>query len=254
MAKRNFLLVKCVILYFAAFLSSVMLIHDLDSVLASPAKDTLKTKTDWTEAEAKWKAFVEKHLENMRELDTEKNNRSYAQKTFDRQFVEICSPLISEYLSQYRVFTDTFATFLLHGSGKIVPLGRGAWVDTGEYPPLYQNRTYSSFLSKEKIPVLDSSVAVDMVQLSNDIYNAPAIIRSLMKNTEGYRIFDRHLYQYLLGNDSHWSYKAEKKGNLWTVTMEYVGPPEVSIMEPRIWEIGTDDQGYAIEVRQRRYF
>jgi hypothetical protein len=197
------------------------------------AKKARSNKLDWSEALAKWAAFSEKHLDKMQELNKSSERR---------QFTEVRSGLIYKYLPKHRFFTDEYLIFALNLSGEITPLGMGL----GSVKP-----EMSGFMMKQEIKVTDASIAIEVVKLMEDIMSAPSSIKMLRKNINNYKIFDKSMYRRLSGETSHWKYHATIGNGIWTVQMEYIGPPEYSIITPATWEILVDHIGRIKEVRQQ---
>ncbi len=196
------------------------------------SKDPKGVKPDWTEAEAKWKAFSEKHLDKMQKL---------SKSSELRQFTEIRSDLIYKYLPKFKFFTDEYLIFALNISGEITPLGMGLWS--------LKNPEISDFMMKQEIKVKDASIAIEVVKLMEDIMSAPNRIGVLKINTNNYKIFDKDMYRRLSGDDSQWKYNVTKENDIWTVKPEYIGSAQH--MAPTISEIVVDNIGRIKEVRQQ---
>jgi hypothetical protein len=159
-----------------------------------------------------------------------------------RQFTEIRSDLIYKYLPKFKFFTDGYGIFALNISGDITHIRRSGGLAK---PGL------SDFMMKQEIRVTDASIAIEAVKLMKDITSAPNSIRMLKANTDNYRIFNKSYYRRISGDDSDWRYHATKESDLWTVQMEFIGPPETCIMLPATWNILTDHIGRIKEVRQQ---
>ncbi|MEK7181259.1 MAG: hypothetical protein AAB738_02925 [Patescibacteria group bacterium] len=197
-----------------------------NSIPANDLQPSSKTNPlDWKEAEEKWRVFAEQHIEKMRQLDRE-----------PRKFVEVKSELISKYLPNFRIYTEKYFTFALRVDGDIIEIAKPAlgwqakWVGPGEedYESYYRSPEYSDFMSKQRIQVADSQTAIEVIKLTEDIYNR-----------SGYE-------------PSWWEYTASKSRNIWTIRIEWVGPSTYSIILPPVWEIVVDEQSNLKEIRQQR--
>lgn len=176
-------------------------------------------QVDWRIVEKKWKIFAEQHLEKMRQLDPEQ-----------RKFVEIKSPFISKYLPNYKIYTEKYFTFALRADGEIIQIAKPAldWSARGD-ESYYRSPQYSNFISKQHIQVVDEKIAIEVIKLTGDIYERSYI-----------------------GEPVSWKPVVFRKNDIWIVQIEYVGPPEYSIIVPPVWEIVVDEQNYIKEIRHQR--
>ncbi len=169
---------------------------------------------EWRNAERKWELFAEEHMARMRRLD----------RQFDREWLEIKHPLISKYLSDYRIFTDKYFTFALYKSGRITAIGT-TWPGNAPYKtaPDFETKEFSNFLKSFAIPVSSSAAAIELVRLKLIVDGGHGVPSA-----------------YDDGRD--WQFGASKENSTWYVKVDYKGDPKTSIERPPKWEIKCDIQ------------
>lgn len=201
------------------------------SVKVSVTKDYLTGTTDWREAETKWKLFEQEHLERMRQIGAKTPAAKLPDYKFDREFMEIKSPLITKYLPNYRIFTEKYFEFVLGKDGHIICLGE-TW--PGKLPfqsaPDFELMDDSAFLRTLEIRVNDARTATEVVKLVRVLHS-----RNPTTGSE------------LIAN---WVMKTQKKQDFWIITMDFVGPPHVSIMMPPSWKISVDEKNQIMKFKE----
>lgn len=201
----------------------------------------VETARKWALAGRKWLEFIGPYLSRIRQ---EEHKPSI-------QCVEVRSVLISEYLSEHKIYVvetrrgGRSSTFAMSITGEITDLGSGDWMGRkGEKH--FRNRKLSGFLDEQRITVSDHKTAIGVMKLVEKISSAPNDATLLRRNTNNFTIFDKRLYPR--SHHTNWEYSAERQNGSWAATRKYVGPPAM-IMKPRKWEIMLDKNDRFVEMR-----
>jgi len=178
---------------------------------------------DWNKSDPRWKEFAQQYLEKMQQVGQGTPAAKLPGYKFDRVLVEVKSPLISKFISNYRIYTDKYSTFVFASDGEVIDLTK-YWGGAVGDDPYYRNPQFSNFIKKQNIQINDETGAVEIIELIEDIYREP---------------FD----------EPNWKHKVSKNNEIWQVVNTYFGT--ASVLAPPVWEIVTDGQNHIIEVRQR---
>ena len=196
--------------------------------------DTTPKEKGWGEADKKWAAFANEHMERMKNHDLTLPLATLPNYKFDMEWVEVKSKLITKYLTDYRIFADRRFRFVLDKKGHIICLGE-TWPlkRPFETAPDFEVKKFSEFIQSLRVPVKNAETAVELVKLKEVIYEGNGHVN------------DTKLEQ----RENLWRYKASRKNKIWYVRMDYIGPP-ASIMESPIWKIELDQDGYMQVIKE----
>ncbi len=192
------------------------------------------TNGDWQEAEVKWSAFANEHMERMKQHDSATPRARLPNYQFDMEWVEVTSSLIAEYLPNYRIFADRRFEFALDKQGHIICLGK-TWPlgRPFETAPDFETMSFSEFVRHVGIQVSNEKAAVDLVLLKDIVYDGNGHVTD----------------EELARRKQTWKYRASMNDQMWIVRMDYVGPP-ASIVMPPIWKIQVDQNGQVKRVQE----
>ena len=195
--------------------------------------DTTTKEEEWREADQKWSAFANEHMERMKNYDLTLPRAKLPNYKFDMEWIEVKSKLITKYLTDYRIFADRRFMFVLDKKGHIICLGE-TWPlkRPFETAPDFEVKKLSEFFRNLRIQVKDEGSAIDLIKLSEIIQG------------NGYTD-DKELER----RDRSWAYKVSKKDKKWYVTMRYIGPP-AQIMEPPVWKIQLEQYDYLQTIKE----
>lgn len=200
----------------------------------------------WGKAEAKWEAFAQPYLGNIRQQESDASI----------EWVEFRSQWISRYLPGWRIYTlpvrkgGVSALFALSRHGEIVDLRQGDQWSGKEIHGYYSNPPISDFFRARKIKVSNAKKAVNVLKCILDVSranNTVAVAKYNRVRMEDANVYDKDIVQG--GKDyADWNFIATRKGNAWVIQEEYVGPPAM-ILAPATWQIVTDEKDIFLEIR-----
>lgn len=156
--------------------------------------------------------------------------------------VEVRSGLIEKYLELYKIIVR----FPPYGP-KILLLRTPVpedyrlderWVQVSNADKYYHVPWISAFLEASNIPVGNGADAVEVTMLVEELLLAADMLEQGGARDGKIQIYDdRGRRKLARGRD--WRYSAKKNGSVWTVSINYIGPPGKVLAPPR-YEIVVD--------------
>ena len=191
-----------------------------ESVSKDPAMSTkIKKLTVWIDALAKWRQFVQPHLEKIRK-DT--NDPTV-------NCIEIRSWQISQYLPRHRIFAIETTKypfsnlFAVSVAGEIKDLSK-QMLDLSNDNKRLSYPSISLFLRSRKIKIADANTAISVIKLTEEIFSAAKNVARLKLDTNYFTVFDNRLYPGSCEGDN-WQYTAERQDLEWVIKKNFFGQP-----------------------------
>lgn len=201
-----------------------------ESTIELLPSSSLSSNANWSKAETRWNVFIQEHIERMRIIDSKTPAAKLPNYKFDRQSLEITHSLISKYLTNNRIFTDRYFTFVLRNDGHIIVIGTTLPGNSAyKSAPDLEVLEYSNFIKNMELSISDNQTAIEMVKLKTIV------------NGNGY------------AKDSDWDsweFKASQNANKWIVNLRYVGDLGASIMMPSSWEISVNEKNSITGIKE----
>lgn len=199
---------------------SKVTIYSKEFIIKEKLSKAPVTQDVWQEALAKWEQFAQEHLDRVQQREPKEERR---------KFIKINSSYISKYLPNYQIFSEKYFNFALRKDGHILGLDnmlpyKLPYRSAPDFEPI----DISTFIKREGFTINDSNTAIEIVELTKALQSRHPVYESV----------------------PNWKMKAVKRNDIWLVTEEYIGSPEVMTMIPPYYKIKVDENNIIKEIKQ----